>query len=80
MQQMLSGTPGVAAVSAPSVNPAGTTAALNVVPTTAPVTPPRPALVEHVRVDVLRETTNRPLTGTTAAYVDFTNKVADRMP
>ena len=54
---------------------------MNVIPTTAPSDAATTRLVEHLRTDVLdKQDEPSYLTGTTAAYVDFTNKVAERMP
>ena len=81
LQQTLTKYPGVAAVTSPSVNPAGDTAVMNVVPTTSPQDPATTRLVEHLRTDVLaKQQEPTYLAGTTAGYVDFTNKVAQRMP
>ncbi len=81
LYQQLSTYPGVASVTVPVVNSAGDTAAFNIIPTTAPSAAATTSLVEHLRSDVLAtQPTPTLLTGTTAAYVDFTNKVADRMP
>jgi putative drug exporter of the RND superfamily len=73
-------TPGVAAVQPPSTNSGGTTAIINVIPTTSPSAAETEDLVNRIRSDVLagqKETTY--LVGTTAGYVDFTEKVAGRM-
>jgi len=81
LQQTLSQYSGVAAVAPPTVNQAGDTAVLNVIPTTAPQDAATTRLVEHLRVNVLdKEPEATYLAGTTAGYVDFTNKVATRMP
>jgi RND superfamily putative drug exporter len=81
LQQTLSQYPGVAAVAPPTVNQAGDTAVLNVIPTTAPQDAATTRLVEHLRVNVLdKQSEPTYLAGTTAGYVDFTNKVATRMP
>ncbi|HEY9336349.1 MAG TPA: MMPL family transporter [Kribbella sp.] len=74
-------TPGVAAVQQPSTNSAGTTAIINVVPTTSPSSADTEDLVNRIRDDVLpgqKEPTY--VVGTTAGYVDFTEKVGSRMP
>src|SRR4051812_11214878 len=76
----LSSTPGVASVAPASVSPSGTTAVINVVPTTAPDASATTSLVNHLRDSVLpgfKETTY--VIGTVAGYVDFTEKVAGRM-
>ncbi|GAA2807546.1 MMPL family transporter [Kribbella solani] len=74
-------TSGVAAVQPPSTNSAGTTAIINVIPTTSPSAAATEDLVNRVRSDVLagqKEPTY--VVGTTAGYVDFTEKVGSRMP
>ena len=80
-QKTLTDTDGVAAVAAPSVNSDGTVAVLNVVPTTAPDDEATSDLVDHLRDDVLPGlgATDTYLVGTTAGYVDFTEKVGQRM-
>jgi putative drug exporter of the RND superfamily len=73
-------TPGVAAVQPPTTNDAGTTAIINVVPTTSPSAAETEDLVNRIRDDVLagqQEPTY--VVGTTAGYVDFTEKVGSRM-
>ncbi len=80
-QQTLQKTPGVAAVSPPSVNGAGTTAVMTVIPTTSPQDAATTALVDRLRASVL-PTIPAPtyVVGATASYVDFTAKVSQRMP
>ncbi|MFG1910392.1 MMPL family transporter [Kribbella sp. NPDC048928] len=81
LQSTLQKTDGVAAVQPPSTNSAGTTAIINVIPTTAPSAAETQDLVNRIRDDVLpnqKEPTY--LVGTTAGYVDFTEKVGSRMP
>ncbi|MEV0797440.1 MMPL family transporter [Kribbella sp. NPDC050281] len=73
-------TSGVAAVQPPSLNSSGTTAIINVIPTTSPSAAETEDLVNRIRDDVLsgqQEPTY--VVGTTAGYVDFTEKVAGRM-
>ncbi|HEY4570965.1 MAG TPA: MMPL family transporter [Kribbella sp.] len=73
-------TPGVAAVQPASTNSAGTTAIINVIPTTSPSAAETEDLVNRIRDDVLsgqQEPTY--VVGTTAGYVDFTEKVGSRM-
>lgn len=80
-QSTLAKTAGVASVTAPSVNNAGTTAVLNVVPTTSPQDAATSTLVDHLRNSVLPTVPAKSyLVGTTAGYVDFTEKTAERMP
>ncbi|MFF0342168.1 MMPL family transporter [Kribbella sp. NPDC004875] len=72
--------PGVAAVQTPTTNSAGTTAIINVIPTTSPSAAATEDLVNRIRDDVLpsqQEPTF--VVGTTAGYVDFTEKVGGRM-
>ncbi|WP_406052730.1 MMPL family transporter [Kribbella sp. NBC_00889] len=73
-------TSGVAAVQPPSLNSSGTTAIINVIPTTSPSAAETEDLVNRIRDDVLagqKEPTF--VVGTTAGYVDFTEKVSGRM-
>ncbi len=73
-------TEGVAAVQPPTTNPAGTTAAINVVPTTSPSSAETEDLVNRIRTDVLPGVGGTTyVVGTVAGYVDFTEKVAGRM-
>ncbi|TCO22069.1 RND superfamily putative drug exporter [Kribbella steppae] len=73
-------TQGVAAVQPPTTNPAGTTAAVNVVPTTSPSSAETEDLVNRIRSDVLPGVgATTYVVGTVAGYVDFTEKVAGRM-
>jgi RND superfamily putative drug exporter len=81
LQTTLTKTPDVAAVSAPQVNKQGTIAILNVIPKTTPQDAATTDLVNNLRDDVLanqKETIY--VAGTTAGYVDFTHKVASRLP
>ncbi len=73
-------TAGVAAVQPATMNSAGTTAIITVIPTTSPSSAETEDLVNRIRDDVLagqQEPTF--VVGTTAGYVDFTEKVAGRM-
>ncbi|MEU8227890.1 MMPL family transporter [Kribbella sp. NPDC048915] len=81
LQSTLQKTEGVAAVQPPSTNSAGTTSIINVIPTTSPSSAETEDLVNRIRDDVLsgqQEPTY--VVGTTAGYVDFTEKVGSRMP
>lgn len=80
-QSSVAATPGVAAASAPSLNQAGNTAVMTVVPTTSPQDAKTTDLVDHLRDSVL-PTVKAPtyVVGATASYVDFTAKVSARMP
>ncbi len=81
LQSTLSSTSGVASVSAPSVNQSGNTAVLNVIPTTSPQDSATSDLVDHLRDSVLPKVhATTYVAGTTAGYVDFTEKTAQRMP
>ena len=80
-QSTLSKTPGVAAVAAPSVNSANTTAVINVVPTTSPQDAATTKLANDLRDSVLPTVPAKTyVVGTTAGYIDFTAKIAKRMP
>jgi RND superfamily putative drug exporter len=79
-QSTLSKTAGVAAVTTPSVNPTNTTAVMNVIPTTSPQDAATTALVDQLRQSVLptiKATTY--VVGTTPGFVDFTEKISQRM-
>ncbi|GFJ96617.1 MMPL family transporter [Phytohabitans rumicis] len=81
LQQTLAKTAGVASVSTPQVNQAGTTAVLNVIPTTGPQDAATTDLVGDIRDDVLPPTKlTTYVTGSTAGNVDFTDRVVSRMP
>jgi putative drug exporter of the RND superfamily len=73
--------PGVAAVGAPSVNSGNTTAVLNVIPATSPQDAATTQLANNLRDSVLPTVPAKTyLVGTTAAYIDFTAKISQRMP
>jgi putative drug exporter of the RND superfamily len=81
----LRGADGVAAVSPPQLNAAGNTASIAVVPTTAPQSEQTYDLVKRLRRSVLPEATSgTPATayigGFTATQVDFTNRLASKLP
>ncbi len=81
LQNTLSKTADVASVSQPSVNKAQTTAVLTVVPKTSPQDSATSDLVDNLRNSVLPSVHAKTyLAGTTAGYVDFTEKVSQRMP
>ena len=76
--------PGVAAVTAPMLNPAGDTAVLTVNPTTAPQDERTDRLVRHLRADVLPATVagtdaRVSLTGQ-AMITDLTDRITNRLP
>jgi putative drug exporter of the RND superfamily len=80
LSSKLAATSGVASVGSPAVSPSGTTAVINVVPTTAPDAAATSTLVDRLRDSVLPTVSERTyLVGTVAGYVDFTEKVAGRM-
>jgi RND superfamily putative drug exporter len=80
LQSTLTKTPGVASVSAPSVNQAGNTAVLTVIPTTSPQDAATTELVNHLRDSVLPQVPDTTyVVGTTAGYIDFTAKTSARM-
>jgi RND superfamily putative drug exporter len=78
-------TPGVAAVSAPVVNPAGDAAFLLVYPTTRPQSTATKDLVDHLRdttvPNALRGSPAKAYVGgQTAAYEDIATRIGERMP
>jgi putative drug exporter of the RND superfamily len=80
MQSSLAKTAGVASVTPASVNKAGTTAVLNVIPTTRPQDAATSALVIRIRDDVLPKVqATTYVTGATAGNVDFTDRITSRM-
>ncbi len=81
LQKQLKNTDGVASVGDPQVNKPGTTAVITLLPTTAPQDHATSDLVDTIRSDVLAGQDEQTwLVGTVAGYVDFTDKVAERMP
>jgi RND superfamily putative drug exporter len=73
-------TPGVVGVQPPTTNSGGTTAVITVIPATSPSSVETEDLVNRIRSDVLAGQDEQTyLVGTTAGYVDFTEKVAGRM-
>jgi len=80
MQSDIAKTAGVASVTQASVNSAGTTAVLNVIPTTRPQAQQTTALVNTLRDTVLpKEHATSYVTGTTAGSVDFTKQITSRL-
>jgi len=80
MQSNITKTPGVASVTPPSVNSAGTTAVFNVIPTTRPQATQTTDLVTTLRDDVLpKSPATSYVTGTVAGNVDFTNQIKGRL-
>jgi RND superfamily putative drug exporter len=81
LQTKLSGTDGVASVSAPTLNSAGNTAVLTAIPTTRPQADATTELIDRVRDSVLPTVpATTYLTGTVAAYQDFTQRSVQRLP
>ncbi|MFC4785378.1 MMPL family transporter [Nocardioides sp. MAHUQ-72] len=80
-QKKLAKTSGVASAGAPTTNPAGTVAVINLVPTTAPDDAKTSDLVDDLKDTVLPGlgADASYVVGTTAGYVDFTEKVGQRM-
>jgi RND superfamily putative drug exporter len=80
-QKKLAGTSGVASASPPNTSSSGTVGVINVVPTTAPDDEKTTELVDHLRDSVLPSlgAEKTYLVGTTAGYVDFTEKIGQRM-
>jgi RND superfamily putative drug exporter len=72
----------VASVSPPQMNPAGNTATITVIPATSPQDQETTDLVDNLRDSVLPgvDGVETFVAGTTAGYVDFTNKVISRLP
>ncbi|MEU8615932.1 MMPL family transporter, partial [Actinoplanes sp. NPDC048791] len=79
----IKGLAGVVTVSPPTLNPAGDTAILQVIPATAPDSPETEALVHAIRdqSDGLRERTGADLsvTGTTAVDIDMSDKMGSAL-
>jgi RND superfamily putative drug exporter len=80
-QKTLAGTKGVASAGTPAASKSGTVAVINVIPTTAPDDAKTSDLVDHLRDSVLPGlgASKTYLVGTTAGYVDFTEKIGARM-
>jgi RND superfamily putative drug exporter len=80
MQASLAKAQGVASVSPPLVNKAGTTAVLNVIPTTRPQATATANLVKDLRDHVLpKQHVTSYVTGSTAGAVDFTDRITSRL-
>jgi putative drug exporter of the RND superfamily len=81
MQSDISKTAGVASVTPATINSAGTTAVINVIPTTRPQATQTTALVNTLRDTVLpKEHATSYVTGTTPGAVDFTSQTTSRLP
>jgi RND superfamily putative drug exporter len=78
-------TPGVASVAPPDTNPAGDTAVIDVVPTTAPDAQATSNLVTTLRDDVIPKAlegsqAHAYVGGVTALYIDVGDRIAARLP
>jgi RND superfamily putative drug exporter len=78
-------TPGVAAVSAPTLSPGGTAAVIQVIPTSSPQAVQTTDLVTHLRDQVVPQVVDgTPVVvhvgGLTAATIDVSNKLSSRLP
>ncbi len=82
LQKAVGSTDGVASVSPPQLNHAGTTATLTAIPTTRPQAQATTDLVNDLRDSVLPDVkgVNTYVVGSTAGSVDFTQKVISRLP
>jgi RND superfamily putative drug exporter len=85
LDHALASTPGVASVTPPRLNPAGTTAAVVAYPTTSPQSAQTSSLVTRLRDQVIppieRGTGARVYVGgATAAQVDFSHVLASKLP
>jgi RND superfamily putative drug exporter len=78
LRETLAGTPGVAAVEPPVLDAAGSVALLTVVPTTGPQDAATERLVVRLRDAVLPDGVH--VTGSTAAFLDFNQRLQDRLP
>jgi len=80
MSSNIAKTSGVKSVSPPLINQAGTTAILNVIPTTRPQATATSDLVKTLRDTVLPKShVTTYVTGTTAGNVDFTDRITGRL-
>jgi RND superfamily putative drug exporter len=85
LSQVLSSTPGVAAVTPPIPNPQGNTAIITVYPTTAPQDVQTDRLVHRLRETIIPQTMSGTgitvlVGGLTPIFTDFAQKIADRLP
>ena len=85
LQKDLQGTAGVASVTPPRVNQAGTAAVYSVIATTAPSSRKTEDLVSKLRDDVLPKATSgqdmrADVGGTTAGYIDLANQISNKLP
>jgi RND superfamily putative drug exporter len=71
----------VSTVTDPAISPSGNTGVMNVIPKSSPQDSKTTDLVNDLRDDILPKLdTQTWVVGTTAGYVDFTEKTASRMP
>ncbi len=85
LTKALAATPGVSQVTPPQLNPAGDTAVITVIPTTAPDAQATTDLVDLLRSDTVPTAlqgtdANAYVGGITAAFIDIGNRIADRLP
>ena len=85
LSSALSGTPGIAAVGRPVLNPAGDTATLTVFPTTKPQAQATTDLLGHLRDDVVPPVEHATgvqasIGGATATTADLSNVLASKLP
>jgi RND superfamily putative drug exporter len=78
LRDRIAAVPGVAAVEAPVINDAGDAAVLTVLPTTGPQEDATDALVSTLREQVLPPGAS--VTGATASFMDFNQRLQDRLP
>lgn len=77
---LLAADPGVAAVGEADLGPAGDTAVVPVLPTTAPQDPATEELVHRLRADLDQVGTDVLLTGPAAGVLDMGKALSDRLP
>ncbi len=85
VQAAVAGTDGIVFVTEPVTNPAGDTTVLTAIPATSPQDAETEALVHELRDEVLPATLDGSsseayVTGQTAAFIDISEKLADRLP
>ena len=80
LSKQLAAVKDVQGVGAPNINKSGTTATIPLLPKTSPQDRATETLVDTIRSDVLdKQSEPTYLVGTTAGFVDFTERVAQRM-
>jgi RND superfamily putative drug exporter len=83
LKDAIAGTPGVAAATAPVLNPAGDTAVIRVYPTTSPQSAQTSDLINHLRDDVIPANASGNhvyVGGLTAAFMDLSDLFAAKLP